>query len=229
MNEKPEFDFRILDETELRDEIEEDKAEICPLDVKNEILLLLATFTHVCHKLNISYIAAGGTLLSIQRNKRIPYHHNENLIMLEQDICNFLNSRFFKVFEEYDFTFDPVKLIIYKKTDKLIHICISVYQGYMTQDNSSIGIICFKDEVANKVFERRFMLGSQTFPLKLYDYEGMKLLGPKNPVDYLNRVYPNWKSTNIYYKSSIEKFKDKLISLPQINEEEANDVDETCA
>lgn len=164
--------------------------------VMKDNINLFDKVNNILRKNNIEYWIIGGALIGTMRNSymvtwdddidiAIMDHMSINLENLEPELNknNLVLHKFwfgYKIYEKTgknipnnDFKYPFIDIFIYMK------------------DNN---ILIFKDEVARKEWAQEYFNITDVFPLKEYNFEHIKVLGPNNPYDFLDRVYSDWKN-----------------------------------
>ena len=174
------------------------------------------TFINILNSNNITYFIKAGTLLGAIRDNGIApwdddldigflykdfiklielkdyFFQKYNIILLNDTAANSKKNRLFRAYpmlgkklpKPYEFNFPYIDVcVLYKEQDRLT----------------------FMSEMDKFFFEK------EVFPLKLYQFEDIYVKGPGNPMSYLDRRYPNWRTCGVTGGHSFFK------SIPKYN------------
>lgn len=163
-----------------------DELEITEQD-KDNIFVYLEYFTNFLNKHNITYWIIGGTTLgAVRHNDIVPWDDDADIGIFEDDMKKLL-------YLKEELADDGYEIIFYWKIFKFRKI---------NQEYPFIDIFCYKKHndryIMNRedlvsVWPNEYYLDSELFPLKKYKFGRLLLNGPKYPLDYLDRMYPNWR------------------------------------
>lgn len=171
---------------------------------------LLKKTIDIFEKNGLVYWIIGGTLLGAIRDKGlVQWDDDADLCLMHQDFERFLQL-------ESQFIEANISILNYKRLGffKLYDLN---GKNFLDSDNvlskyPFIDVFFFRrskhrlfqhvikyssDKVAflKKNFARTNIFSwSDVFPLKKYQFEDYEIMGPNNPYEYLNRVYPGWRS-----------------------------------
>jgi phosphorylcholine metabolism protein LicD len=154
---------------------------------RDDIFDYLEYFTNFLNKNNITYWIIGGTTLgSIRHNNIVPWDDDADIGISEDDLQKLLELN-----QELDK--DGFEIIYYWKIFKFRKI---------GSEYPFIDIFCYKKENDKYIMHRQdlrdvwpneYYEENELFPLKKYKFGRLELLGPNYPLDYLDRLYPNWR------------------------------------
>jgi lipopolysaccharide cholinephosphotransferase len=163
-----------------------DNLEMSETD-KEDIFYFLDYFTKFLEKHNITYWIIGGTTLgAIRHNDIVPWDDDADIGIHEKDLGKLLSLN-------DELKNDGFEIIFYWKIHKFRRI---------GKEYPFVDIFCYKKEddiyVMNRedlreVWPKEYYLEDELFPLKEYKFGHLTLLGPNYPLDYLDRLYPNWR------------------------------------
>jgi len=164
-------------------------------DIKSTILLTKKV-NDILRKNNITYWMIGGTLLGAVRNKgMITWDDDADIaifdnmekklqsIKMELALHNLGLESIYFGYKIFNLNGRPVKNTNF--TYPFVDIFV------VTRDNDNIVL---KDPRARYMWPNEKYNYNDTFPLKEWDYEDFKLMGPNNPYPLLNKIYPNWQT-----------------------------------
>jgi FkbM family methyltransferase len=165
---------------------------------------LIKTTNKILTEKQITYWISGATLLSSIKNKQLlPWLNNADFCIMESEVNKLLKMKkilkhnnlgmieWFGGYKIYDLNSTKIKNKEYGYPFINIFVCIEI-------DNK----IVYKSKTAMNMWKNEYF--NSLLPLKLYELGDTKLYGPNNPNDYLDRVFPNWKTrpiTNPWKKS----------------------------
>ena len=150
-------------------------------------------------KHNITYWIQGGTLLGAVRNKGIiPWDDDVDISILENEVNKLLNLKSELNEFDLDITDSFFGYKIYDKNGRNINnhdfkfpfIDIFVTKKY---DNK----IKYTSIRALEIWTNDYFTPEELFPLKKYQFEDLEVYGPHNPFNYLDRLYPKWRTSAV--------------------------------
>jgi phosphorylcholine metabolism protein LicD len=190
----------------------------------NEVSILYELFhiiTCELEKNNIEYIIIGGTLLgSIRHDGLIPWDDDIDIAIInktDDEIYLLLRD----ILQKYGLT---VKRSIYNTLIKVIsnksnRIILDVFP--LIKSNEKYQFL----PPYNTKYKNEWFYENELYPLKQYIFGGLIVNGPNNPINYLNRSYPNWESKNKKWNSiytSFNKSEDILNYIPSYQPDNYN-------
>jgi len=176
---------------------------------------LIRTTNKILTEKQITYWISGATLLSSVKNKELlPWLDNGDFCIMESEVNKLLKIKkilkhnslgmveWFGGYKIYNLNSTKIENKDYGYPFINIFICIKI-------DNK----IVYKSKTAMNMWKNEYF--NSLLPLNLYTLGDIKLYGPNNPDDYLNRVFPNWKNRpthDLYYiqNRSIDKKANKI-------------------
>ena len=179
---------------------------------RSDIYYFLDYLTAFFKKHNITYWIIGGTTLgAVRHNEIVPWDDDADIGIFEHDLEKLLNLN-------NELKKDGFEIVFYWKIYKFRRI---------GKEYPFIDIFCYKKEgdkyVMNRedlkdVWPNEYYLEDELFPLKTYKFNYLDLLGPNYPLDYLDRMYPNWRRVGKHtFDHKENKQTDVNIELEQEN------------
>lgn len=166
---------------------------------KNKILL--KKFHDLCEENDLTYWIIGGTLLGAIRDKGIiPWDDDLDVSMDEDNVNELFDikhklsdlnlgiAEWFGGYKVYDLNGDSITGADYKYP----FIDIFVMQ-YDKKNNAYL----YKLDKARKLWPNDIYYVSELYPLKKYQFEDFYVYGMKNPLNFLDKNYPSWKTKAI--------------------------------
>ena len=165
-------------------------------------LLILKSLINKTNKIliqkEITYWISGTTLLSAEKQGLLPWTDTADFCIMENETNKLVKIKkllknnnlgmveWFGGYKIYDLT--GIKIINknYRYPFVDIFICIEMNNK-----------IVYKSKIARDLWTNEYINSSSLFPLKLYKFEDIEVYGPNDTNDYLNRVFPNWKTRTI--------------------------------
>lgn len=174
-----------------------------PLDAltkHNDINVLNNLFIkilQILEKHNIIYWIQGGTLLGAVRNKGIiPWDDDIDISILENDITKLesLKSELNLINLDIVHAFFGYKIYDMngKEIQKSYNFKFPFIDIFVTKYDKNI--IKYTSEKALSIWQNDYFTQDELYPLKKYQFESYEVYGPNNPIPYLDRLYPNWKT-----------------------------------
>lgn len=157
----------------------------------NEIYNLLKNVDCVFNKTNTQYTMVGGTLLgSVRHNGLIPWDNDADIAVLNKSFTEILEI--LKPLERYNIRSYLNK---YKGIVKVHFLNSAIVLDIFVFNNIS-NVFQFAPPY-NTIYKNEFFTKNELYPLKKYKFGPLKLYGPNNAINYLNRAYPNWNDTAV--------------------------------
>lgn len=157
----------------------------------NEIYNLLKNVDCVFNKTNTQYTMVGGTLLgSIRHRGLIPWDNDADIAVLNKSFTEILEI--LKPLERYNI---KSYLNKYRGIVKVHFLNSAVVLDIFVLNNIS-NVFQFAPPY-NTIYKTEFFPKNELYPLKRYKFGPLKLYGPNNAINYLNRAYPNWNNTAV--------------------------------
>lgn len=162
--------------------------------LQKELKVLMAGLNKVCRRLGLTYCLDSGTLLgAVRHGDIIPWDDDIDVQMTREDI---------------KYMFDNVETINemgfqVRFEDSIHRFCKYQPSGkYNLKKDPYIDVFQVKED-GNKIvyaharnrerWPRYYFLAKEKYPLKIYQFGRLKVLGPNNPYPYLKRSYgKNW-------------------------------------
>lgn len=153
--------------------------------------------THeVLQKHEIPYWAFAGTLLgAVRHGGIIPWDDDLDIV-----IHDYSEEDFLKIIPEFEAL--GYYIVTYPWGYKVVDsqsvpgrcLCIDIPFHIKTeQDTYCYPPSCGMDP------EKYFFKCSEVYPLKKYKFGGIEIMGPNDPIPYLDRVYPTWRTEAVIY------------------------------
>ena len=166
----------------------------------NEIHQLLKYIHCTFTKTNTKYTIIGGTLLGCIRHKGlIPWDNDADIAVLNKSFTEILEI--LKPLEKnkivsYMNIYNGIIKVKFKHSNTIIDIFI------LQKDKDDIYRFTppYDTRYPNEYF-REYEL----YPLKIYNFGPLELYGPNLPINYLDRVYPNWDNTAEAWVNEIDR------------------------
>jgi phosphorylcholine metabolism protein LicD len=187
-------------------------------DMVTRIYVLLE-YLDVLFKMNgVEYIITSGTLLgAVRHHGMIPWDDDADIIILNKtpkEITDLINK------------YTNVSNIIARE-HITGNIVLCEFKGYL-----GLVDIFFKNKVKdtytyafpyNIKYPKEWFYKDEIYPIKEYTFGKLKLKGPNNPNNFLNRVYPEWKTKIVKWNHKCKKEEEiyttnfQEVALPEFN------------
>ena len=168
-----------------------------PEDAKKILLDMLRCFAKSCDELNTPYAIDAGTLLGSCRNQTfIPHDYDVDVVVF--DVNQFL-----------EVVHKMAKAGFGYNRDGILHYQCVKFAAYNWNDSRTdclkptMDVFLFRCEggkaepfsdTARKRWPKWWYLEENMFPLGEHKFEGMLLKGAREPEEYLERMYGDWKT-----------------------------------
>lgn len=160
-----------------------------PLETHQEgLMYLIKKLDRICRKNNLIYYITAGTLLGAVREGGIIKWDDDIDVEVPLETIEFLkkNTEMLKNMNiKLDFR-DHIWRINGLEDD---HPYIDLFQ-VKYQDGKWV----FEDDFNTKRWPTSYFYESEIFPLKPYKFNKLTLMGPANPIPFLERLYGDWKT-----------------------------------
>lgn len=175
---------------------------------------MLKDITKILENNGIIYSIDGGTLLgAVRHGGLIPWDDDIDLFILQQDEVKL--NRLQKVFNAKGYAIIERNSTykIYKRhfmQDNHPYPAVDIFVAYSNSDTRRIE---YYKLLNKKQFPYYLHEYDNCFPLKRYQFGSLKVYGPADPVDYLNRVYgKDWaEKIHITTKHKNSPFKGRIV------------------
>ena len=176
---------------------------------------MLKVVTTVLKHNNISYWADGGTLLGAIRNKgQIPWDDDCDIGVMSEDITKI---------EKIAHHFISFGYAVQKVNDDLWKVYIPLKETWTKTEHNDIGtptldifawqvkdtMVRLNDPNARREYPNCYHKINNLFPLKEYTFNDHSIMGPSNPIPYLNRMYSDWQTKAVV---DIREYDDNLVT-----------------
>ena len=154
---------------------------------KKDIDIMLEIITNTLDKNNIKYWLIGGSLLgAVRHGDMIPWDDDADIGVFDYEIDKILQLN--KYFNELGYFIEKSwKIYKFKKIGTEFPF-VDIF-SYVKKINKYI----MNDKELNEMWPNEYYLEEELFPLKKYKYATLELYGPNYPLDYLDRMYKNWR------------------------------------
>ena len=147
----------------------------------------------IFNKKNLKYWMSGGTLLGAVRDKGLihwdddvdfAYINTQKLLSMKKELNdnNLEIIPYFFGYKIFDISGEKIK------NHKFKYPFIDLFTMV---DNGNKYIQKYKR--AREYWPHEIYYKNELYPLKLYDFDNLKLYGPNNPINYLDKCYKDWK------------------------------------
>jgi lipopolysaccharide cholinephosphotransferase len=181
--------------------------------IHNKLYKIMDVFDMLCRKNKIKYWIDSGTLLGAVRHKAIiPWDDDLDVCINLKDEKRFLEFKTdlnklgynltkswgsYKIFSnDGEIITDKGSNWVWKKPDGTIVPKKKLTYKFPFMDiytvDTTKNTCGYFDEHAKAQYPKFYHKRNDLFPLKKYTLGKMKVHGPKNPMPYLNRCYPEW-------------------------------------
>lgn len=155
---------------------------------RDDIYYFLKIISNLFNKNNITFWIIGGTILgSVRHNDIVPWDDDADIGIFDYDMKKVLELN--DELNEIGYEIVPAwKIYKFRK---------------IGTEYPFIDIFCYIKEGDRYIMDREdirelwpneYYLVNELFPLKLYKFGNGFLPGPNYPLDYLDRMYPNWRN-----------------------------------
>lgn len=154
---------------------------------RDDIFYYLDYLTKILEKQNITYWIIGGTTLgAVRHNDIVPWDDDVDIGMFEKDLDKLLsiNGELKKYGFEIAFSWKIYKFRKIGQEYPFIDIFCYIKEGNT--------YIMNRADLRN-IWKNEYYLEDELFPLKKYKFGHLNVYGPNYPLDYLDRLYPNWR------------------------------------
>lgn len=155
----------------------------------NEIYQLLKFITCIFNKTDTQYTVVGGTLLGCIRHKGlIPWDTDGDIAVLNKsfdEILNILKPLENDNIQSYLNYRKGIVKVKFNNSKTVVDIFILHKDKY--------NIYKFTPPYDTK-YPNEYFREFELYPLKIYKFGPIELYGPNLPINYLDRVYPNWNN-----------------------------------
>lgn len=144
---------------------------------------------NILNENNIPYFAICGTLLGVIRDREIiPWDDDIDIGILSEDMDRFNNIDFTKynLFSRPVTDFGIGKVFTSPKMDTYIDI-------FAFRKNEKDNVYEYVHESARKAWPNEYFKTEELFPLKLYNFDKIKIQGPNKFEPYAKRSWGNWE------------------------------------
>lgn len=187
---------------------------------KKALLAMLNHLHNLFKENNIIYSLDGGGNLGLIRHNghMIPWDDDLDLLVFDKQWLKMLSvlPQLKDDFYQMNYTVNQniVKVFIPNMWGKIDDNIIGTPTIDIFKWKKSNGLIELENKNDRKIFKNCFYKKDELFPLKLYDFEGLKIYAPNDPKPYLRRYYGNDYLTNFKYDKRRE---DSIMEKESIN------------
>ena len=181
---------------------------------REDIYSYLRIISKLFNKNNIEFWIIGGTTLgSVRHNDIVPWDDDADIGIFDSDMETVLelNDELQKIGYEIVPAWKIYKFRKIGTTYPFIDIFSYIKEG---------GRYIMNREDIREVWPNEYYLENELFPLKLYKFGALLLPGPNYPLDYLDRMYPNWRNIGKHtFDHKEDKSTDIVVELEHGNPE----------
>jgi phosphorylcholine metabolism protein LicD len=168
---------------------------------KKDLINLFRKFSSFMHDNKIEYWIIGGTLLgAIRDNGLIAWDDDVDISVMKKYVDKIIKCRkeladqgmglteWFGGWKVYDLNGRDIPNHDFKFP------FIDIFTTIMDETNR--GLI-YENAYARELWPLEFHLYNDIFPLKKYNYEDFTVYGPKDGIKFIDKIYPNWRTSAI--------------------------------
>jgi len=159
---------------------------------------LLRVTDTIMKKNNITYWVDGGTLLGCVRHRgQVPWDDDVDIGIMAEDM---------EMIPKIAHHFFAFGYAVQKVNDNLWKIYVPFEETWIKGEHNSIGTptldifawkkeegrIVLNDPICQDEWPGCYHNDDDFLPLKEYDFHNFKVMGPANPIPYLDRMYRKW-------------------------------------
>lgn len=155
---------------------------------KSNINKYLEIISNIFDKQNIKYWIISGTLLgSVRHGQMVPWDDDADIGVMESDINKILGLNEYLKTIGYEIV-SSWRIYKFRKIGTEYPF-IDLFCYIKDKDKYVMNHIDLREEWPNEYY-----LEDELFPLKIYKFGNMHLYGPNYPLEYLDRMYSNWRN-----------------------------------
>lgn len=152
-----------------------------------ELISYLQVLSNILNNNNINYWIMSGSLLgSVRHGEIIPWDDDADIGIMETDLEKLLLLN--KELNDLGFEVIPSwKIYKFKKIGK-DYPFVDIFCFTKDNDRYILNHVDLRETWPNEYFYE-----DELFPLKIYNFGPIYLKGPNYPIEYLDRMYHNWR------------------------------------
>lgn len=164
-------------------------------EIQLELKEIFTMFNKLIRKYRLSYCLDSGTLLgAVRHGNIIPWDDDIDVSMTKEDIAILRKHKPDLNKIGYTLTYND-KIYRFKKLPKKNEKVpyIDIFEVH-EKDRK----IEYANEKNKRVWEDYWFKPSEKYPLKVYKFGRLNVLGPNNPYPYLKRAYGDWNEGEVW-------------------------------